>query len=206
MNALKDSSRILLLLGVCFGSSCGPAPQTETHTPVPQIAVPDQRDGEVLQILLLHLLSDPDFGIPTAPTNGAMIVLAYRTPVSLPDVERIRGEIGDHPLPSDLEHALFEYNRPNTVAYFTNRTFSKSIVVANLTDKGRIGDSELFMNAHPKARGYVAPFLPGYSKDGTRAIVRAFIGPSDHGARVTALLEKRGDKWVVKWHRLTFYG
>ena len=59
--------------------------------------------------------------------------------------------------------------------------------------------------AHPKARGWVHAYLPGYSKDGSRAIVRAGVGPSAHGATLTALLEKRGDKWVVKWHYIAFY-
>ena len=57
-----------------------------------------------------------------------------------------------------------------------------------------------FEDAHPKARGWLEAYLPGYSKDGTRAVVRAGVGPWAHAAMLTAVLEKRGDKWTVVWY------
>ena len=62
-----------------------------------------------------------------------------------------------------------------------------------------------FAAAYSKARGWLQAYLPGYSKDGARAIVRAGVGPSAHGAMLTALLEKSGDKWLVKWHYIARY-
>ena len=62
-----------------------------------------------------------------------------------------------------------------------------------------------FSAAHPKACGWAEAYLPGYSKDGLRAIVRAGVGPSAHGAVVTALLEKIDGRWVVKWHHIASY-
>jgi hypothetical protein len=60
-------------------------------------------------------------------------------------------------------------------------------------------------NAHPKARGFLDAYLPGYSKDGTHAVVRAGVDPSAHGAMLTAVLEKRGDKWTVVWYYIAYF-
>lgn len=48
-------------------------------------------------------------------------------------------------------------------------------------------------------------FLPGYSEDGSYAVVRAAVGPWAHAAMLTAVLEKSGDKWIVKWYCITRY-
>lgn len=179
--------------------------------------VPDQRDGQVLQALLLRLLSDPKFDMTRVPTNGAVIVLHSRTPekTGFLQAHQMRSDIGGYSLPGDAEQDLRSRNTPPNAkpdtydavaASFTNLTFAAGIAVADLTDKwGGRRFFRTFEEAHPNARGWVKTYLPGYSKDGSRAIVRAAVGPSAHGAMVTALLEKRGDQWVVKWHDIAWY-
>jgi hypothetical protein len=170
-----------------------------------------------LESLLLHLLADTNFDMTRASTNGAVIVLHTRTPekTGFLTSDQVRSDIGSHTLPSDAERDLRRRNtlpdaKPDTydaiTAFYTNLTFAAPIVVADLTDKtGGRRSYGAFEEAHPKARGFVRAYLPGYSKDGTRAVVRAGVGPSAHGAMVTALLEKSGDKWVVKWHHIAWY-
>ncbi len=88
-------------------------------------------------------------------------------------------------------------------ASYTKLTFAAGIVVTDLTEtwKGRRSFAS-FADAHPKARGWLEAYLPGYSADGNRAVVRAGVGPWAHAAMLTAVLEKRGGKWVVVWYNV----
>lgn len=208
MHTLRLFARIAALCMICaFAKSARAA------TPL----IPDKRDGQVLEALLLHLLADPEFDMARVHTNRAVIVLHARTPkkTGFLTPDQMRSDIGRHTLPGDAERDLRRRNslpgtKPDTyeavAAFFTNLTFGAGIVVADLTDK--MGDRYsygAFADANPKARGWVEAYLPGYSKDGTRAVVRAGVGPSAHGAMVTALLVKKGDKWAVKWYDIAFY-
>ena len=204
MNVRRYCSLYVLLCTVCALASGLPA-----ATPV----VPGDRDRQVLETLLLHLLADPTFDMTRVSTNGATIVLHTRTPEKTGFIQshQMRIDIGDHTLPSDVERDLQRRNsKPGTYdaieASFADLKFAPGIVVADLTDKraGRRA-SRAFEETHPKARGWLEAYLPGYSKDGSRAVVRGGTGPSAHGAMVTALLEQSGDKWVVKWHFLAWY-
>jgi len=179
--------------------------------------VPDDRDRQVLEAVLLRLLADPDFDMTRTSTNGALIVLHTCTPEKTGFLmsHQIHSDIGSHTLPSDAEGDLRRRNTPpnakpdtydSITAFYTNLTFKAQIVLADLTDRTAGRQSYgAFEKAHPNARGFARAYLPGYSKDGTRAVVRAGVGPSPHGAMVTALLEKVGDNWIVKWHHIAWY-
>lgn len=179
--------------------------------------VPDERDRQVLQTLLIHLLADPEFDMTRAPAKGAVIVLHARTPTKTGFLQshQMRNDIGDHTLPGDAEQDLRQRNTPSdakpdtydaVAASFTDLKFGAGILVADLTPIWKQRRSlRAFENAHPKPRGWVEAYLPGYSKDGSLAVLRAFVGPWAHAATVTALLEKKGDKWIVKWHHIARY-
>jgi hypothetical protein len=163
---------------------------------------------------LLHLLADSKFDMTRVSPNGATIVLHTHTPEGTGFLmsHQIRSEIDPRTLPSDAESDLRRRNTPAhakpdtydsvTVSY-TNLPFATGIVVADLTEvwKGRRSLTS-FADTHPKARGWLEAYLPGYSKDGTRAVVRAGVGPWAHAAMLTAVLEKRGDKWAVVWYQV----
>ena len=199
MNALRQFRHLFLL---CVASAF--------VLPV-SAAPPDERDRQVLETLLLHLLADPKFDMTRVSTNGATIVLDTSTPEKTGFLmsHQIRSEIGSRTLPSDAESDLRRRNTPagakpdtydSVTAYYTNLTFAAGIVVTNLSEISRGRRlSASFADAHPKARGFLDAYLPGYSKDGTRAVVRAGVGPWAHAAMLTAVLEKRGDKWTVVW-------
>ena len=200
MNAVQKFRHLFLLCMACFFVSAVWA------------ASPDERDRQILETLLLHLLSDAKFDMTRVPTNEATIVLCPRTPEKTGFLmsHQIRAEIDGRTLPSSAESDMRRRNtstdgKPDTydsvAAWYTNLTFKAGIVVTNLTEtwKGRRSSSS-FEDAHPKARGWLEAYLPGYSSDGTRAVVRAGVGPWAHGAMLTAVLEKRADKWTVVWY------
>jgi len=175
-------------------------------------APPDERDRDVLDTLMQHLLADSKFNMTLVPTNGATIVLDARTPEERGFVmyHQIRSEIGGRTLPDDAVSDMLKRNTPadakpdtydSVAAFYTNLTFGSGIVVTNLAEVSK-GRGSLFKDAHPKARGWLEAFLPGYSKNGTRAVVRAGVGPWAHAAMLTAVLEKRGDKWEVVWYHV----
>jgi hypothetical protein len=179
---------------------------------------PDQRDGRVLEALLLHLLADTNFNMQTVSHGGPLIVLFPRTPEKTGFLQphQMRSDIRDHVLPVDAEADLRRRNsllnaKADTYdavsASWTNLAFGAGVVVAdNLTATRSQPFADVsFGKTHPKARAWVQAYLPGYSKDGTRAIVRAEVGPTAHGATITALLERTNGAWRVKWHALAVY-
>jgi hypothetical protein len=184
----------------------------ENIGPKPSVAV--REDGRVLDALMLHLLADPKFDVTRVDPKGGMILLDASTPegTGFLQAHQIRGDIGDHTLPPDAEDDLRRRNTPadakpdtydSVRAFYTNLTFSTGIVVTNLSS---FGEREHSINtAFPTARGWLDAYLPGYSKDGLCAVVRAGVEPSPHGAMVTALLRKQGDRWVVEWYHVAYY-
>jgi hypothetical protein len=205
MNALRQFFAFALL-----GIALAIIPPASGATPI----VPDDRDRQVLESLLLHLLGDTNFDMTRVSTNGARIVLDANTPEKTGFLmpHQIRGEIDGRSLPSDAETDMRRRNTPadakpdaydSVKASYTNLTFAAGIVVTDLTEIWKQRRSfRSFEDAHPKARGWLEAYLPGYSKDGTRAVVRAGVGPWAHAAMLTAVLEKRGDKWVVAWYHV----
>ena len=199
MNTVRTFSGFAVLCIACafFQTALGATP-----------TVPEERDRQVLQTLLLHLLSDAKFDMTRIPPAGATIVLHTRTPEKTGFLMsgQIRSDLGSRTLPIDAENDLRRRNAPtdakpdmydSVTAFYTNLTFAAGIEVTNLTDPFR------FEGTHPKARGWLEAYLPGYSKDGTLAVVRAGVGPWAHAAMLTAVLQKTGDKWVVKWYHIS---
>ena len=75
--------------------------------------------------------------------------------------------------------------------------FSPHILLKK-TEVPSFGDPfKIVEEAH--ARCWVEVMLPGYSADGSKAIIRLIYGPTAHGARGTYLLAKRNGKWIVVW-------
>jgi len=180
-------------------------------------AGPDERDRKVIESLLLHLVADAKFDVTRVPTNGASIVLHVRTPekTGFLTAGQMHSDIGEHKLPTDAETDLRRRNTPadakpgsydSVTASYTNLAFGPAIVVTDLTEtwKGEFGVARAnsFAEQFPQARGWLELYLPGYSDDGTHAIVRGPVGPWAHAAMLTAELEKVGEKWTVKWYHI----
>lgn len=203
MKAPRHFSVILLLCFLC---------RISTSTAGEPAVIPDERDRQVLEAVLLDLLPDVAFRNARLPRTATNIVLHLRTPekTGMIQPDQMRYDTGkEHTIPEDIAGALVRRNaKPGTYdsvfALFKDLKFDPRIIVDEVAGKNE-GRSPAFEQKYPSARGWVEPYLPGYSKDGTRAVVRAWIGPSEHGAVATALLEKTGGKWLVKWHHLAFF-
>jgi hypothetical protein len=173
--------------------------------------LPTEQDRQVLEALMMHLLSDPEFDMTDVATNGATIVLHTRTPEKTGFLghDQIQGELDGRKLPRDAENDLRRRNKPQgakpdsyeaiSVPY-TNLTFAAGVVVTNLNEmiEGK-RHFRSFEKAQPKARGWLEAYLPGYSKNNKVAVVRAATGPWAHAAMLTAVLEKTASGWKVKW-------
>jgi hypothetical protein len=172
--------------------------------------VADEQDRLVLETALLHLLAADDFDMMGKHRRDAIIILKARTPEKTGMIrpEQIRGDVGEgHVVPDDMQHDLRRRNeQPGTynaqVASFRDMRFDQRVVVSDAAANVRFG---AFEKAYPRARGYAEAFLPGYSRDGSHAVVRAWVGPSPHGAMATVLLERKGDTWLVKWHYIAWF-
>jgi hypothetical protein len=108
-------------------------------------AEPDERDRQVLETLLLNLLSDPNFDMTRVPVKGATIVLHTRTPEKTGFLmpHQIRAEIGSRKLPGDAGSDMRRRNTPtgekpdtydSVTATYTNLAFAHGIVVTNLAE------------------------------------------------------------------------
>ncbi|MCX6929728.1 MAG: hypothetical protein NT154_41925 [Verrucomicrobia bacterium] len=105
MNALRRFFAFALL-----GIGLAIVPQGSGATPI----VPDDRDRQVLESLLLHLLGDTSFDLTRVSTNGARIVLDANTPEKTGFLmpHQIRSEIGGRSLPGDAEIDMRRRNTP----------------------------------------------------------------------------------------------
>src|SRR6266850_8289460 len=138
-------------------------------------AVADQRDQQVLQALLLHLLPKPDFDLTRVGANSTTIVLDSRTPggnrLFQPDVLRRPHDIGsDHVIPKDIQRDAARRNG-DVPASLSDFKFEPGITLTALPrSSGRGTDPLWFQHAYPNGRAWVHAWLPGYSIDSNRAL------------------------------------
>ncbi len=199
---------VMLLLGPVLGCALASGAGVES---LPRIA--NERDKQVLQATLLYLLAADDFAtdIGKKHMDHAVIVLRARTPerTGMIRPEQIQHDLGEgHRIPDDMQRDLLHRNEQagtysSRVAAFSDLKFDRRIVVSEIAKDSKKG--RLFEKAYPSARGYAEAFLPGYTKDGSHAVVRALVGPSPHGATATVFLERSVDTWLVRWHHIAWY-
>jgi hypothetical protein len=204
--------RLLFCIGLQVSLSLVPVSRAATYV------VPDQRDTDVLNALLIHLCSDVAFDLTKVRTNDAQILLHYRTPEKtgflMPD--QIQSDLRTNSLPIDGEDNLRKRNGLNfenpgdyesVAALFGNVKFSPAILVTSIHHWRLVRElmKSDFNKFFPNARGWLESYLPGYSTNGELAVVRAMVGPWAHAASLTALMEKREKRWVVKWFKISRY-
>jgi hypothetical protein len=164
------------------------------------------RDRQVLEALALHLLSDP--ALPTDTTKQTTrIVLASRNPdkTGLISEGQVAGELKDVRLPSeawvDLRRRNAKDGSWDTQPVSYSGPFDTRVA---LVDPASITPHD-FSRTHPDARAYLVAFAPGYSRDGSVALVRALFGPRAHAASVTAVLRLRDCRWQIDWRKYSLY-
>ncbi|MCE9560149.1 MAG: ankyrin repeat domain-containing protein [Armatimonadetes bacterium] len=101
---------------------------------------------------------------------------------------------------------------------FSKRTGDVAIVDAALFNDSRIlvrpqeaiFDKREYSDGSPQteklqAFGWIHSSLPGYSIDGTAAILRCGFGPTSHGGTLTIFLKKVDGNWQVMWREFAYY-
>ncbi len=206
MQQNRENSRWLKFSLLTLCALCGQISPAPAASPT----APDERDRLVFDVVFSRLLTDADYNMRHVALESANVVLDERTPEyagAMIRPEQVNVDIGkDHTVPRSVQDDLLPRNgKPGThkskLASFADLKLGERVEIAKLPGGGIVE----FERAHPNARCWVSAWLPGYSKDGKQAIVRANIGPWAHGATVTMFLEKDGDKWTVKWSRLALY-
>lgn len=89
----------------------------------------------------------------------------------------------------------------------------ETLPVAVLPDFAHVVDFERdppndiwdFQERHPEVRYWVTLLPPGYSADGTQAIICFHFGPTIHGSSAIYLLERRPGGWRVVRHHVIYY-
>jgi hypothetical protein len=163
-------------------------------------------DHRIIEVVLLDLI---DF--EEAHTFGrgkkTTIVLGEETagsPFYLSDGQ-LDGEAHDEKkylVPADIREDLRRRNPKEPVSMRGFKPSSSTILVRDL--RGLTGYGE-FERKYPDSAGYVEAWLPGYSKDGQTAILRASFGPTPHGATTTYMLAWKNGRWTVVWRKVAYY-
>lgn len=190
---------------VAIGAGQTPAPKSDLVPARP-------RDREVLQAFLAVLADDPKFPVPEEWKGS--IVLHERSPTHIRlivDPFVLNADAGGKVLPRQAKDDLVKRNqrlgsREATGFAYEPAWFTPPVVVADCTKGSEIKlRVDRFHESYPESRCWVEAWIPGYTKDGKTALVRARIGPSPKGATVTGILKLEGAKWVVAWHRYAVY-
>jgi hypothetical protein len=196
----------ILAIGIAIATVISQNPSTGAEES--ELVNPSEADREVIQAVVIHLLDEPEFDFHLGKPERKAIVLHRRTPEKT-------GILAPHQIETDtrqnervtpdLVQALLDRNqRPGTYdcveARYDELKFDSRIMVADLTNQRGRRPLQSFEKSFPDAIGWVEAYLPGYSVDGSKAIFRAWVGPSPHGGVVTAVLEKRDGIWKVAWY------
>lgn len=170
------------------------------------------RDREVLQALLTFLQADASF--PNAIERKGPIMLHMRSPVGvrlIVDPFVLRADVKGKALPKDALDELIKRNKKGqsdeAVPFgYEQAWFVEPIVVGDvLKGSDRRVHLDKFLENYPEARCWVEAWVPGFSKDGNTALVRARIGPTAKSATVTAIVKKGTGGWAVAWHIYAIY-
>jgi hypothetical protein len=197
---------LALLIAGIVEVSRGPVVIVEVAPP-PESSNPDH---DIFDVVLSDLIDNEkfdsavdssDFALPKKP----QIVLADTTYGQVIgsgllhlDPDNTRREI-----PPDIQDDLMRRNpklRRYTLPHY--HPSNPNILVRDLSKV----DLDLgFAAQFPNARGYVEPFLPGYSRDGQTAYFRFFFGPPRRSAMGFYLLKKVKGRWEIAWKQLGPY-
>jgi hypothetical protein len=174
--------------------------------------VVEERDSAVVEVVLLKLLDDPEFRWQRSGGTST-IVLGVRAPGKVGFVahDQMAADLWrKHEVPEDLEGDLMRRNQAagtwdSLPISFGSSKFDSRIVVADLDEIWKRPGYSQFEKAFPEARCWAAAWLPSYSADGLHALLRLAVGPTPHGATITAWLAKNRNAWQVEWLSFAYY-
>jgi hypothetical protein len=162
-------------------------------------------DGLVLTAALQDLSKSTELSTSSDADKKRLVLLHERT--GMPDdlsFSSIENDLegGEWAVPKAmLENLRLRNARMSSLRHIR---LGKNILVTNLAaPRGFIDEAELDRR-YPGWKAWVLTWLPGYSTERTKAVVRFDFGWSPHGASATYLLVRRKGKWKVQ-HREFHY-
>jgi hypothetical protein len=189
--------RTLFLLGPLLITSCArPSVETQRNTP----STP--ADENPIVTALTHFRSLPDLWLPESVVSKSVLLVDR-------DYMTTKGFISNAQLDSDLsgehwsvpEDARLDIER-RTDAKERLRTTGYPSFIRVLDFQG---DRVEFSRRHPDAKCSISLWPPGFTRDGSRAVVRFLFSPTSHGASAIYLLERRNGLWHVIRHKVSYY-
>ena len=212
-------NRLLAWLAFASVVICQAALAQDAGTPAQVVAPPKGKvasdlDRRVLEALLLNLLADKEFP-PAVTADKPLVVLHRRTPEyvqPIVSVSQVSFDTGSRALPKEawddlIQRNVIRLNKYSREIHYEGLTFDPKIQVGNAFPEPEPPlQGKTFEEAFPQARAWVDAWVPGYSKDGKTAVVRANFGPAGKVATLTAILSLQGGKWLVIWRKFSVYG
>lgn len=150
-------------------------------------------DQTILQTVLSDWVQDPESEgeVWPARTNGVLVV--FTPSATFTHAVQIEMDVRPRVIPKDVMTAFTNRNAQTFDIGSINPVSARVKIVAR-NERYWID----FEKTYPKAKGYAAISVPGYSALGDQALVRLRGGPSYHGFTCTYFLEKKRDKWIIK--------
>jgi hypothetical protein len=193
----------------------------EKSTPEAPVAVDDFK---ILDVVLLDLLDYEDFNTPSRRKAAIQIILDPMTVggFSQNDEHQLKVEVDFYhkvqAISEEIAEDLKRRNPEKPISLAGYKSPSPMIVVEKLIPE-KIFDSStgeylteeasqeyrFRMAGSPRGCGYLIAWLPGYSKDGNTAVLRAHCGPWPHGATLTYKLARKDGRWTVVWRFVSRY-
>jgi hypothetical protein len=186
---------VLLCVGYAF-AGCGPE-----NAPRPDIsgqAAGTNADYDILDIVLRDLIGNKEFdpAVGGSAVGKSQVVLDDFTFGGVSD--ELLSHLTTDPakaIPSEPRADLVRRNRKGKRYSLKNYRPADSRI--RRSDLSRVDLDVGFPNEFPAARGYVLPYLPGYSRDGRSAVFFLRFGPASHGAFGYYLLKRVAAHWEI---------
>ncbi|MFZ4508167.1 MAG: hypothetical protein ACOYON_10790 [Fimbriimonas sp.] len=168
-------------------------------------------DEEVIEAMLLDFLRDPAKEANILGRGMELVLMLPKSPGKMGMLyqDQFESEFGKKGPPPALVRALYERNKgrkdPDAkVTDFSKMRLDKRIVLGEFS-LGFRNKTDANAKLESRAKGVFQCYAPGYSEDKKTALVRAWVGPSSHGAMATYVLERSANGWVIKWRQFSFF-
>jgi hypothetical protein len=197
----------LLVTGVCglsiMANGCNRKP--EPLPPTIEAAQLTTADSEVLDVVARDLMGNKEFNpqISGSATAKALLVVDKATPGAATGIAR---HCNAPSLPAAVVSEMRQdlLNRNPAGRRFSLSTYRPNDPLIQIRDLGGADVDLEFEAVFPGARGYIQPYLPGYSRDGKAAMVGFGFGPTAHEAAGWYVVTWENGAWKIQ-HRFLGY-
>jgi hypothetical protein len=170
-------------------------------------------DYQVIEAVLLDLIKSKDFTTFVDDGQRTDVVLDEKTAGGSRGNVQLDHESNDQKwkvIGAEIRADLGRRNTNEPVSLRGFRPTSERILVRDISGIRRmesvLARTREFGRQFPGARVYVGAWLPGYSRDGQTAVLRARFDPTAHGGQATYIVTKNAGRWAVVWREFRYYG